>query len=81
MFPAGKKYCSNQACQRKGVLEWQREHKRGYDKASGQDIKKKERREQAKKYAFIACVLLQATSRQIYALTIAEASRKNYSSA
>ena len=34
-----QKYCSG-ACQRKGVLEWQREHKRGYNKASGQDVKK-----------------------------------------
>lgn len=43
-----QKYCSD-SCQRKGVLEWQREHKRGYQKASGQDIKKMERRRQAQK--------------------------------
>lgn len=43
-----QKYCSD-ACQRKGVLEWQRKHKRGYNKASGQDIKKQERRKQAQK--------------------------------
>lgn len=43
-----QKYCSD-ACQRKGVLEWQREHKRGYDKTSGQDIKKQERRRNAQK--------------------------------
>lgn len=43
-----QKYCSD-ACQRQGVLEWQREHKRGYDKASGQDIKKRERRKRVKK--------------------------------
>ena len=43
-----QKYCSA-ACQRKGVLEWQREHKRGYNKASGQDIKKIERRRQVQK--------------------------------
>lgn len=43
-----QKYCSTD-CQRKGVLEWQREHKRGYDKASGQDIKKQERRKRAQK--------------------------------
>ena len=43
-----QKYCSD-VCQRKGVLEWQREHKRGYSKASGQDIKKMERRKQAQK--------------------------------
>lgn len=43
-----QKYCSD-ACQRKGVLEWQREHKRGYSKASGQDIKKQERRMQVQK--------------------------------
>lgn len=43
-----QKYCSD-ACQHKGVLEWQREHKRGYNKASGQDIKKQERRKQKQK--------------------------------
>lgn len=43
-----QKYCSD-ACQRRGVLEWQREHKRGYSKISGQDIKKVERRKQAQK--------------------------------
>lgn len=43
-----QKYCSA-ACQRKGVLEWQREHKQGYDKASGQAAKKQERRQQAQK--------------------------------
>lgn len=43
-----QKYCSD-VCQRKGVLEWQREHKRGYNKASGQDIKKQERRRQSQK--------------------------------
>lgn len=43
-----QKYCSD-ACQRKGVLAWQREHKRGYNKASGQDVKKIERRKQAQK--------------------------------
>lgn len=43
-----QKYCSD-ACQHKGVLEWQREHKKGYSKQSGQDIKKQERREAVKK--------------------------------
>ena len=43
-----QKYCSD-ACQRKGVLEWQKEHKRGYSKASGQDVKKMARREQSQK--------------------------------
>lgn len=43
-----QKYCSD-ACQRKGVLEWQREHKRGYNKKSGQNVKKIERRKQAQK--------------------------------
>lgn len=43
-----QKYCSD-ICQRKGVLEWQREHKRGYNKVSGQDVKKQERRKQAQK--------------------------------
>ncbi len=43
-----QKYCSD-ICQRKGVLEWQKEHKKGYNKASGQDAKKQERRKQAQK--------------------------------
>lgn len=43
-----QKYCSA-ACQREGVLEWQREHKKGYSKTSGQDTKKQERRQQAQK--------------------------------
>lgn len=43
-----QKYCS-EACQRKGVLAWQREHKRGYQKASGQDVKRQKRRKQAQK--------------------------------
>lgn len=43
-----QKYCSD-SCQRKGVLAWQKEHKRGYSKSSGQDIKKQERRKQAQK--------------------------------
>lgn len=43
-----QKYCSP-ACQRVGVLEWQREHKKGYNKASGQDIKKQERRDAQEK--------------------------------
>lgn len=43
-----QKYCSD-ACQRKGVLEWQRAHKRGYNKASGQDVKKVGRRKQTQK--------------------------------
>lgn len=38
-----QKYCSD-ACRRVGVLEWQRERKKGYNKASGQDVKKQERR-------------------------------------
>lgn len=43
-----QKYCSD-ACQRKGVLEWQREHKKGYSKASGQYAKMQERRKGAQK--------------------------------
>lgn len=49
-----QKYCSDK-CQRIGVLEWQREHKRGYGKASGQDEKRKERRE-AKKKICVYCM-------------------------
>lgn len=43
-----QKYCSDE-CQRKGVLEWQRIHKKGYHHSSGQDIKKMQRREQTQK--------------------------------
>lgn len=41
-------YCSV-SCQRKGVLAWQREHKRGYGRTSGQDAKKAERRRKSAK--------------------------------
>ena len=43
-----QKYCSDE-CQREAVLEWQRQHKKGYNKISGQDIKKTERRKDKKK--------------------------------
>ena len=43
-----QKYCSAD-CQRKGVLEWQREHKKGYASLPEQDEKKKERRSKQKK--------------------------------
>lgn len=43
-----QKYCSD-ACQRIGLLDWQRDHKEGYHKTSGQDTKKQARREQSKK--------------------------------
>lgn len=42
------KYCSEE-CQRMAVLAWQREHKKGYASASGQNIKKKERKSDAQK--------------------------------
>ena len=42
-----QQYCPS--CRREGVLAWQREHKRGYDKESGQAAKKMERRSQARK--------------------------------
>lgn len=45
---ARQKYCS-ESCAREGLLEWQREHKKGYYKKSGQDIKKKEKRNQQQK--------------------------------
>lgn len=38
-----QKYCSSE-CMKKAVLEWQREHKKGYHTESGQDVKKYERR-------------------------------------
>lgn len=43
-----QKYCS-EACQRMGVLEWQREHKKEYYTMSGQSKKREARRQQAKK--------------------------------
>lgn len=43
-----QKYCSEE-CQREGVLAWQREHKKRYYKASGQNIKKQERRQSQQK--------------------------------
>lgn len=43
-----QKYCSD-ACQRKGVLQWQKEHKKAYNKVSGQGVKKIERRKQDQK--------------------------------
>ena len=43
-----QKYCSEE-CTRIGLLAWQREHKKGYAKESGQDIKKAERRAKQKK--------------------------------
>lgn len=42
-----QKYCPK--CQREAVLAWQREHKKGYSKVSGQDQKKKQRREASQK--------------------------------
>lgn len=42
-----QKYCPD--CRRRGVLEWQRKHKKGYGAESGQDEKKFERRRKAKK--------------------------------
>ncbi len=43
-----QKYCSDE-CQRVGVLEWQRAHKKGYHHISGQDIKRMQRRRQTQK--------------------------------
>lgn len=43
-----QKYCSP-GCQRKGLLAWQREHKRGYYKNSDQAAKKQARREAQEK--------------------------------
>ena len=56
-----QKYCSD-ACQRKGVLEWQREHKRGYHKISGQDTKREERRKSQKKICvYCLCPFVSST--------------------
>lgn len=42
-----QKYCSK--CKHDAVLAWQREHKRGYSKKSGQDKKKRDRRNRVQK--------------------------------
>lgn len=42
-----QQYCPD--CRREGVLAWQREHKKGYARESGQDAKKMERRGQVRK--------------------------------
>lgn len=43
-----QKYCSEK-CQRLAVLAWQRDHKKGYNKSSGQEAKKQHRRDDAKR--------------------------------
>ena len=43
-----QKYCSEK-CQREACLAWQRERKRDYNKTSGQEVKKMERRKQVRK--------------------------------
>lgn len=43
-----QKYCSEE-CQHTAVKEWQREHKKGYAKMSGQDVKKNNRRRSVEK--------------------------------
>lgn len=43
-----QKYCSD-ACMQIGVKEWQKGHKKGYNKKSGQDVKKQDRREAQEK--------------------------------
>lgn len=43
-----QKYCSDE-CQNAAVLKWQREHKKGYNVESGQDIKRRERRKDKQK--------------------------------
>ena len=43
-----QKYCSDK-CQHEAVLEWQREHKKGYNKVSRKYTKQQERRKQVKK--------------------------------
>lgn len=66
-----QKYCSDE-CQREAVLAWQREHKKGYGKASGQDIKKAERRKEKRKSAYIADVLFLLIQQQTHVPIIAE---------
>lgn len=46
---SGRQKCCSKECQRISVLEWQREHKTEYNKVSGQDAKKQERRKNSQK--------------------------------
>lgn len=46
---SGRQKCCSPECQRVSVLAWQREHKKGYSKASGQDIKKSNKRSNQEK--------------------------------
>ena len=48
VFSSRQKYCSPE-CQRRGVLAWQREHKKGYGRQSGQNAKRIERRKNSRK--------------------------------
>lgn len=70
----GKKYCSD-VCQRKGVLEWQRDHKKDIAKHLAKTSKSRSGASRRKRYVFTVCDLLRATSQQILALIIAGGSK------
>lgn len=56
-----QKYCSEN-CQRIGILDWQRKHKRGYAKVSGQTSKKQERRNAQQKICAYCSKAFQSSS-------------------
>ena len=65
-----QKYCSDK-CQHEAVLEWQRKHKKGYNKASGQDIKKQNEEKKKRKSAYIADMFFLLTQQQTHVPIIA----------
>lgn len=70
-----QKYC--QECRREAVLSWQREHKKIYIEETDQNAKRRERRKQIKKSAFIVCGLLQVARLQIFVPIFAGKKIKN----
>lgn len=72
-----QKYCSPE-CQRKGVLAWQKEHKKDYEKNLGKMSKRQNAGNAAKKYACTAYRNFQVAPQQILVLITAAQNRGNY---
>lgn len=75
-----QKYCS-EICQRKGVLEWQREHKKNYHKVSGQNIKKQARRNTVKKICVYCLKSFESSTPTNLCSEYCRTEQKNYYSA
>lgn len=75
-----QKYCSD-ACMRKGVLEWQREHKKGTTKHLGRTLKRWSGAKRHKRSVLTARGLLPQISQLLTALTIAGRNRQSFISA